>query len=226
MKKNNFNKFYFSSRLFGNDKIIRSYFKVKKELIPLSIPHGIDFFQHEKFIHDFYNYEPFYVCFRDDLTLKVKSKHRKTINLPHPWLMLLDKKKNKLSDHKGTLIITGSPSFEKYEELYKKIEKDKFLNPLYVLIKDRDATAEHFKWWEKRGIYPFSAGPIESSKFYIKLFNILQKCSDVIIFDMTSAAIFAAAMRKKFTLLKIFILPILSWILLASQIKIHLTIKK
>lgn len=198
IKNNVFSKFYYSSKLFGNDKIIRSFYKLDANIpIPLSIPHGIDFYQHENFVHDFYNFEPYYHCFRDDLETKVRLRNRKTIKLPHPWIMLLDRNKFKLKDQKGSLIVTGSPSIEKYEEIYNRIDIRNLPKPIFVLIKDRDARKEHFDWWKKKEIEPLSAGPIESNRFYLRLFNILNECSDVLIFDMTSAAIFAAAMMKK-----------------------------
>ena len=198
-----YDKFYKSSAYYGSDKIIKSYLKLNlKKKLPIVIPHGIDFYQHEKYILDWNCVEPTYLCLRDDIYKKIKLTNRDAIKFPHPWLFLL--KQKKIKKGKGTLFITPPCSPEQYMEFYNKIDLTNFNKPWISLIKHRGAKKSHFTWWKKKGFKTVTAGNMKNKLFYHNLFRIINSAEEVTLCNMSSAGIFSAAMGKKITFIKDF----------------------
>ena len=55
----NYSKYYKSSSYYGSDKIIKKYLKLNiNKNLPIVIPHGVDYFQHENYILDSSSLEP------------------------------------------------------------------------------------------------------------------------------------------------------------------------
>lgn len=199
----NYDIFYKSSQYYGADKIIKSYLKLDiKKKLPIVIPHGVDYYQHEKYILDSNSVEPGYICLRDDIYRKVKKTNRIGIKFPHPWVFLLKEKKIKKGT--GTLFVAPPCSLDQYKDFYNRIDLKKFKKPWTVLIKDRSANKNHFIWWKKKGFYPVTAGNLNSSNFYIRLFDIINKSNKVLLCNMSSAGIFSASMGKKITFIENF----------------------
>ena len=192
----NFDKFYKSSSYFGSDKILKNYLNLEtNKKLPVVIPHGVDYYQHEKYILDLNSLEPSYICLRDDIYNKIKLSKRLAIKFPHPWIFLI--KKKKIKKGKGTLFVAPPCSLAQYKEFYNKIDFQKYKGPFSVLIKHRGMKKSHMNWWKKKGIKAFTAGNMMDKKFYYKLFDILNASNKIVLCNMSSAGIFAATIEKK-----------------------------
>ena len=192
----NYSKYYKSSSYYGSDKIIKKYLKLNiNKNLPIVIPHGVDYFQHENYILDSSCLEPIYLCLRDDIYNKVKKTNRIPIKFPHPWIFILNE--NKVKKGSGTIFVAPPCSHKQYQYFYDKINLKKFRKPWKAIIKHRGAKKEHFEWWKRKGIHPLTAGDMKNPFFYNNLFKILNDSQDVILCNMSSAGIFAASMGKK-----------------------------
>ena len=200
-----YHRFYNSSSYYGSDKIIMKYLDLHYNYkLPLVIPHGIDFFQHEKYLLDFNCLEPIYICLRDDIFKTVKKTSRVPLKFPHPWLFLI--KQNKIKKGEGTLFIAPPCSIEQYQNFFNSLNLKKFKKPWRVMIKHRGVNKKDFLWWKNKGINPLTAGEMKNPHFYEKLFKILNNSNEIILCNMSSAGIFAAALGKKVGFIKNFYL--------------------
>ena len=117
----NFDKFYKSSLYYGSDEILKNYLNLKtNKKLPIVIPHGVDYYQHERYTLDSNSLEPSYICLRDDIYSKIKLTNRLAIKFPHPWIFIIKKKKIKTG--KGTLFVAPPCSIVQYNEFYNKID--------------------------------------------------------------------------------------------------------
>ena len=184
--------------MYGSGSIIKNYLKLDKDFVlPITIPHGVNpIIAANIVIQDLHNHEPIYMAFTKQMNEKVK-KIKKTISFPHPWLFLIDNLVNTKSS--GTLFIAPANFRDNYECLYNKIlQHDQFVKPHAVLVKKRDSSKEVVKWWAKKNIKVETAGNVFDIYFYKNLLEIFLKYSFIATPYMSSAAIFAAAIKKKF----------------------------
>ena len=189
-----FNSIYLSEKLLGSGKIYKQYLGIPSNFnLPLTIPHGIDFFTGLNRI-DYNSYEPIYVCFNEDVYKDVKSK-RYSLRFPHPWLILI--KNKKIKKGKGTIFISSASSPFHDKQLLEKIKNGNYEKPFSILLKNRTNLAKTNKWWLRNDIKPYCAGSMNNKYFYENLFNILNPQKNVAIISMTSAAVFAASINRK-----------------------------
>ena len=195
--KKKFEKFksiYLSEKLLGSGKIYKNYLGISDRFnLPLTIPHGIDFFTGYNRI-DFNSFEPIYICYNEKVYKDVKNK-RHSLKFPHPWLILI--KNRKIKTGKGTIFISSASSLFHDHQLLKKIKIGNYEKPFSVLLKDRTNLEKTKKWWFNKGIKPFCAGSMSNKYFYENLFNILNSQKNIAVISMTSAAVFAASIGKK-----------------------------
>ena len=197
-----FNSIYLSEKLLGSGRIYKQYLGIPSSFkLPLTIPHGIDFFTGLNRI-DYNSYEPIYISFNEDVYRDVKSK-RYSLRFPHPWLILT--KNKKIKSGKGTIFISSASSQFHDNELLKKIKNGNYEKPYSILLKNRTNLVKTKKWWMSKDIKPFCAGSMNNKYFYENLFNILNPQKNVAVISMTSAAVFAASIGKKIVCISDFV---------------------
>ena len=184
--------------MYGCDKIIKNELEFKDNFIlPITIPHGIDFHQSKQDI-DLHCHEPVYMAFRDDIAERV-AKFKTVLKFPHPWLLIISL--HKLQNGKGTLFIAPPPSQKNFESMLLAIKSSEHPKPWGVLMKDRDLKQEDFQWWNMRGFITHCAGSTSDEMFFYKLRDIFSKYESVASPNMSSAVIFAVAMNRVATVL-------------------------
>ena len=199
------NFIYLSEKLLGSGRIYKQYLGIPSSFkLPLTIPHGIDFFTGLNRI-DYNSYEPIYISFNEDVYRDVKSK-RYSLRFPHPWLILT--KNKKIKSGKGTIFISSASSQFHDNELLKKIKNGNYEKPYSILLKNRTNLAKTKKWWMSKDIKPFCAGSMNNKYFYENLFNILNPQKNIAVISMTSAAVFAASIGKKIVCISDFVTKI------------------
>jgi len=194
-KITNLDKFFYSAKYYGSNIIIKKYLNLKNDFFPITIPHGVDFFFHEKLVIDLQANEPIYCCFRDDI-YETAKKIKVAIKFPHPWLFLIKNNKKNQKNSSGSLFVLPPPSYDIFDKTYKKIKLGNYPKPWGVLLKERGLSAEHKNWWIKKNFYVHSAGTMNDFNFYYKLLNILNIYSKIILPNMSSVGIFAASINK------------------------------
>lgn len=200
-----FNSIYLSEKLLGSGKIYKKYLGIPESFkLPLTIPHGIDFFTGLNRI-DYHSYEPIYICFNEKIFKNIKNK-KYSLRFPHPWLILTINKKIKTG--KGTIFISSASSSFHDNQLLKKIKTGNFEKPFSILLKNRNNLIETKKWWLSKNIKPFCAGSMTNKYFYENLFNILNPQKHIAVISMTSAAVFAASIGKKIICISNFVTKI------------------
>jgi hypothetical protein len=188
-------KFFYSAKYYGSNIIIKNYLNLKNNFLPITIPHGVDFFFHEKLVIDLQANEPIYCCFRDDIYESAR-KIKVAIKFPHPWLFLIKNKKKNQKNSSGSLFVLPPPSYDIFDKIYKKIILGNYPKPWGVLLKERGLLSQHKNWWIKKNFLVHSAGTMNDSNFYYKLLNVLNIYSKIILPNMSSVGIFAASINK------------------------------
>lgn len=188
-------KYYPSAKLYGLNKLLIEYFNLKKDFIfPITIPHGVMLKNEYRDEIDLHCHEPLYMAFNQTIYKNTFQK-KKSFCFPHPWLLIT--KNYKLKKNKGTLIILPPPNLEAFNKIYEYITDNKLDKPIGVLVKKRNDTKNDYSWWEEKGINTYTAGDIYSKNFYYNLLKIFDKFEYVATPNMSSAAIFAASIKKK-----------------------------
>lgn len=190
-----YERYYKSAKHFGSNEILKKYLKVKdKYIMPVTIPHGVDFGLYENKVMDSDSFEPSYLSHNNFIFNKVK-KIKNAIKFPHPWIFLIKNKKIRMG--KGDLVISPPPSIDNFENLITASKKIKFSKKKAILIKGRNEKKKYFQFCKRNGFKAEFAGNIEDKKFYLRLFNILNNYRNIYLINMSSAGIFAASLGKK-----------------------------
>jgi hypothetical protein len=182
-----------SAKMYGCDQIIMTELNLNNSLVlPITIPHGIDFY-HLAVDLDLHLYEPVYMAFRDDIAERV-AEFKAVLRFPHPWLLITSQHKD--IKGQGTLFIAPPPSQKGFEAMLTALTDTDYPKPWGVLIKDRGAQQEDFEWWEAKGFIVHCAGSVDDGRFFYNLRDIFVTYASVVSPIMSSAVIFAVAMKR------------------------------
>lgn len=181
--------------------ILKQYYDLPEDqVIPLSISHGIDF-NHERFAQDVTNAEPIHWCYNMDI-LRRSTQIKKSMTLPHPWMMLHTLKgEPKVKENGKILVIGPPPSTYNDENLLHSLAASN-IKADAILVKERGdkETKRSNIFWANQKVATVSAGGADNLHYH-RLMDLLLEYEFVVSPFLSSVTILASALNSKILVL-------------------------
>ena len=177
----------------GAGKILREYLSLPADsILPLSIAHGVDM-NHCATAMDAHGVEPLHWSYNETIHRRA-SAIKKSVLMPHPWLMLLERRP-RTPHGSGTLVIGPPPGSSNDRALLKSLAA-RGVTDFDVLVKQRGQASESPAFWARNGIRTTTAAA-QDAGFYERLFSILDTYETIVGCTLSSALFFGASLGKK-----------------------------
>lgn len=182
----------------GAHSILRRYLGLSEDyVLPVGISHGIDYGQSHS-VQDVHCIEPIYWAYNKRL-FEAAKPIKSAIEIAHPLLLAMAGQALPEPSCEA-LLIGPPPGPENDRRLLKLIGKDARASTT-ILVKPLPGYRQSIEFWENEGFHAItSAG--RTGPLYAKLLDLLARYNEVRCCTFSSAAILAAAMGKKVTLLR------------------------
>lgn len=190
---------YTAARYYGADRILLEWLGEKYRVLPLLLPHGVEFPGQFQEPGDIRRIEPIYWATNRDL--HNKAVHIKpSVLLPHPLLLSPAFARSETAKRSGALIV-GAPPGQTNDRNMLACLRDHGVNDGTILIKRRTGWEGSEKFWRAQGYRTTTFGdPFEVT--YDDMAMVFSSYEEVLSTTVSSAVFFAAACGAKVTLLR------------------------
>lgn len=182
---------YRNASYFGSADTLRRYLGMPADyILPLALPHGVDFGQ-VKPCMDLAANEPIHWAHNESI-YSLSHKLKPTVRLPHAFLLAMEESCTGAMPRRGCLVV-GPPSGPENDARLHDLLKKNSLRDVTIMVKAKKGSHISRQFWESHGYSTISLG-VDAESNYEGLVNLLSPFERVIGCTLSSAILFASAL--------------------------------